>query len=240
MKSGHVAPSFAAAHTVGARFWRVLIDVRQPAAAGAEQIAVVRRAGFEPVVTVGGAFAGGAPSVKMLRALAPLATYFTVYNEPDYDRLPIDTYRTLFTASRTALQGANPAARVLLCDCTAQAATYVRSIRKRGAIANDGLAWHPYTRRFARPSTAAREIAAVQREARELGVTRLWATEFGFPPSRPGSYWGTMVKRLQRAGVTAAFAYHVRGTASAAWDTALLNPDGSPRAAQMASLRALR
>lgn len=235
MKSGDIADSFSTGRELSAHYWRVLVNANDPIATGIAQINAVRNAGFEPVVTIGGAFAGGTPTVSMIAAVAPLARYFTIYNEPDYDHVAPSAYRTLFTAARQTIQTLNPGAKVLICDCTAQASVYMKQIDRLGPIANDGLAWHPYTHNFGPPSTARGDIRRIKAVAKSMHIHRLWATEFGFPPSAPSFWWGTMYHRLQHAGVSVAFAYSLRGS-TAAWDTALLNPDGTPRSAQIRSL----
>lgn len=240
MKSGDTAPSFEAGRTIRAHYWRVIVNAQDPTYVAIKQISDVRRAGFEPVVTIGGAFAGGVPSVLLIASVAPYARYFTIYNEPDCTcgeggTISPEDYRTMFAAARDTIRKINPSAKVLICDCTAQADRYLRIIAARGPIANDGLAWHPYTHNFGPPSTARGDIRRVKAIAKKMGIHRLWATEFGFPPTRPGFWWGAMFHRLQNAGVSVAFAYNLRGSTEA-WDTALLNEDGSTRFAQQHSL----
>ncbi len=224
--------SLGAGHDINARYWRLLVPAGEDPHVTQTRIGKIVAAGYKPILTIGGAFNGGVPSKAQVKALAPMASVFTIYNEPDYKPQGIDpkSYRKLFTDSRAAIKAGNPKAQVLLGDGLTNPLPYLKHV---GNVKADGLAFHPYPLKMMQwsdPAGIQKHIDHVMGWAKDHGMaSNVWATETGTGSNRPPADWSKLLGQLAHSGVRGAVTYNMTAGGGPGWDTALMNNNQSAR-----------
>lgn len=190
---------------------------------------------------------------------------YSLENEPDL-RMSADKYRQLYVQGQKALNQADHGARILFGEFSPHDPVgYAKKVLAKGGLQASGVAWHPYQRTDPL-APSARDLG----DGTKGGIGRLgklmaqfgrldlktklghapgtYLTEFGygdrgFPAGtteHAAEWWPRAVQKARDAGVKQLNAYTMTGSDSPTWDTGLLNPDGTPRAAYDALAAAVK
>lgn len=147
-----------------------------------------------------------------------------------------------YTALQDVIATRDPTAEITSPDFVDRAdlgtiAAYVNAYENAGGGWGDHVAWHPYAGAY--NGTAQTTLDLIGLAPPGAGI---WVTEVGAFGRGPGgidkseeaqndTVWWIATSLAEMPQVERVHYYHMRGDPNAAWDTGLLNADGSPRVA---------